>query len=179
MMNSPLPHIDSDWTLFLDRDGVINRRIVDGYVMQWSDFEFLDGALEALASLSEFFGRIVVVTNQQCVGKGLATEEEIGAINQRMCQVVKCHGGRIDAVLICPQLATDPDNYRKPNPRMAFMAKEMMPEIDFSKSIMVGDGEIDVLFGINAGMTTVKVAGFSDAADYNFNSLYDFSRQIG
>ena len=177
-MNSILPNIDRSWTLFLDRDGVINTQIVDGYVMQWSDFEFIDGVLEAMALFAETFGHIVIVTNQQCIGRGWVTEEAIDAINDRMCDEISAHGGRIDAVFVCPQLASDSDNYRKPNPRMAFMAKDMMPEIDFSKSIMVGDKDSDIQFGINAGMVTVKLAGHSDLADYNFKTLKDFSMQI-
>ena len=177
-MKALLPHIDKSWTLFLDRDGVINKRIVDGYVVQWADFEFLDGVLEALSFMSGLFGRIVVVTNQQCVAKGLVSEEGINAISREMCQAAARHGATIDAVIMCPQLATEPDNYRKPNPRMAFIAKEMMPEIDFAKSVMVGDSESDILFGKNVGMVTVKVAGHSDVADYNFDTLYDFSKQI-
>lgn len=177
-MNAALPHIDDSWTLFLDRDGVINTQIIDGYVMQWSEFEFIDGVFEAMASFAESFGRIVIVTNQQCIGKGWVTQDEIDAINDNMCDLISDNGGRIDAVLVCPQLATEPENYRKPNPQMAFMAKELMPDIDFAKSIMVGDKDTDILFGKNAGMITVKLAGHSDLADYNFDTLKDFSMHI-
>lgn len=177
-MNSLFPHIDRSWTLFLDRDGVINTQIIGGYVMQWSDFEFIDGVMEAMASFSGIFGQIVVVTNQQCIGRGWVTQNEIDAINDKMCDLISDKGGRIDAVFVCPQVATEPENYRKPNPQMAFMAKEMMPEIDLEKSIMVGDSESDIQFGKNAGMITVKLAGHSDLADYNFDTLKDFSTHI-
>ncbi len=177
-MNSLFPHIDRSWTLFLDRDGVINTQIIGGYVMQWSDFEFIDGVMEAMASFAGIFGQIVVVTNQQCIGRGWVTQDEIDAINDKMCDLISDKGGRIDAVFVCPQVATEPENYRKPNPQMAFMAKEMMPEIDLKKSIMVGDSESDIQFGKNAGMITVKLAGHSDLADYNFDTLKDFSTHI-
>lgn len=177
-MNAALPHIDESWTLFLDRDGVINKRIVDVYISQWVDFEFVDGVLEVLPMLSSRFGRIVVVTNQQGIGKGLVTSAQVDDIHSRMVAEIERHGGHIDSVIVCGQLASDSENYRKPNPKMAFMAKQAFPEIDFSKSIMVGDGECDVLFGKNAGMLTVKVAGHNDFADYNFDTLKDFSMHI-
>lgn len=178
MMNTILPHIDDSWTLFLDRDGVINKRIVDVYISQWVDFEFVDGVLEAFPMLSSKFGRIVVVTNQQGIGKGLVTSAQVDDVHSRMIAEVERHGGLIDSVIVCGQQASDSENFRKPNPKMAFMVKQAFPEIDFSKSIMVGDSESDVLFGKNAGMVTVKVAGHNDIADYNFDTLKDFSTHI-
>ena len=128
-----------DWTLFLDRDGVINRRIIDGYVTSWEEFEFLPGVLEAFEVLAQRFRHILVVTNQQGVGKGLMTMEQVDAIHDRMCLEVEAHDGRIDGILVCPQLASEPDNYRKPSPEMAYMAQELFPDLDLAKSVMVGD----------------------------------------
>jgi len=177
-MNAALPHIDDSWTLFLDRDGVINKQLIDVYISQWVDFEFVDGVLEEFPMLSSKFGRIVVVTNQQGICKGLVTSAQVDDIHSRMLDEIERHGGRIDSVIVCGQLASDSDNYRKPNPKMAFMAKQAFPEIDFAKSIMVGDKDSDILFGKNAGMVTVKLAGHSDLADYNFDTLKDFSMHI-
>ncbi len=178
MMGSVLPHIDRSWTLFLDRDGVVNKRILGGYVLKWDEFEFLDGVLDAFSRFSELFGRILVVTNQQGIGKGLMTEGQVADIHDRMIGKIKSCGGRVDNVIVCGQLASEPNNFRKPNPTMAFMAKEIYPEIDFSKSIMVGDSDSDVMFGRNAGMITVKTEGFSILADFNFDSLSDFSKHL-
>ena len=108
--------VTHEWTLFLDRDGVINRRIVDGYVTRWEEFEFLPGVLEAIKILSERFKYIFVITNQQGVGKGLMTMEQVDDIHDKMCTEVESCGGLIDGILVCPRLSTDPDNYRKPNP---------------------------------------------------------------
>ena len=65
--------IDRGWTLFLDRDGVINRRIVDDYVKSWDQFKFLPGVPDAIKRLAGVFGRIIVVSNQQGIGIGLMT----------------------------------------------------------------------------------------------------------
>jgi D-glycero-D-manno-heptose 1,7-bisphosphate phosphatase len=150
-------HIDSTWTLFLDRDGVINERIFDGYVLDWKDFHFCEGNLEALSKFSKLFQRIVVVTNQQCVSKGLISEDNLSVIHDKMCGVVSQSGGRIDAVFAAKESKNCAPFHRKPHPEMAVMAKNCFPEIDFQKSIMVGDTDTDILFGKNLGMKTALV----------------------
>lgn len=172
--------INKDWTLFLDRDGVINVRIIDGYVTKIEEFEFLPNVIEAFKIFKNKFNRIIVVTNQQGVGKGLMTEDDVEKVHDYMINVVENHDGKIDKVYFCPQLKSVTDNYRKPSPKMAYMAKEDFPEIDFSKSIMIGDMNSDVEFGKNAGMKTVFV-GDNELrlnSDDRFDSLYDFAKVI-
>ena len=172
-------HIVTDgWTLFLDRDGVVNRRIIDGYVTSWEAFEFLPGVLEAMSVLAQRFNYIVMITNQQGVGKGLMTMEQLDDIHDRMCTEIEAHGGRIDGIMVCPQLATEPDNYRKPDPAMAYAAQEVYPDIDFDRCIMVGDGAIDIEFGHNAGVKTVFIGDDNPDADDSFASLYDFAKSL-
>src|SRR5688572_23731927 len=89
-------------TLFLDRDGVINERIPGDYVKNWDEFIFLDGVLEALNILARKFNRIVVVTNQQGIAKGLMTEEDLNKVHQRMVLEIQESGGKIDKVYFCP-----------------------------------------------------------------------------
>ncbi|MBQ2852191.1 MAG: HAD family hydrolase [Bacteroidales bacterium] len=172
--------IDKDWTLFLDRDGVINVRIIDGYVTKIEEFEFLPGVIEAFKIFKNKFNRIIVVTNQQGVGKGLMTEDDVKEVHDFMINEVENHDGKIDKVYFCPQLKSVPDNYRKPSPKMAYMAKEDFPEIDLSKSIMIGDMNSDVEFGKNAGMMTVFIGDneLKLIPDGRFNSLYDFAKVI-
>lgn len=164
--------------MFLDRDGVINRRIIDGYVTSWKEFEFLPNVLEAMKLLAEKFKYIMVITNQQGVGKGLMTMEQVDAIHDRMCLEIEAYGGRIDGILVCPQLASEPDNYRKPSPEMAYMAQEFYPEIDLEKCVMVGDGQTDIEFGRNAGTLTVFIGEENPDADDCFNTLYDFAKSL-
>lgn len=149
--------IEGDWTLFLDRDGVINQRIVDDYVKAWNEFVFLPGVLEAINLLSQKFRRMVVVSNQQGVGKGLMRIEDVDHIHRKMKQKIITAGGRLDGVYFCPELAVDEPRCRKPNPGMAWEAKKDFPEIDFRKSIMAGDSSSDMAFGKNLGMTTCFV----------------------
>ncbi|NOX86952.1 MAG: HAD family hydrolase [Chlorobi bacterium] len=148
---------DKSWTLFIDRDGVINRRPVGDYVKKWDEFEFLPGVPEALAQLSGIFGRIIVVTNQQGIGKGLMTSGDLEEIHRKMVDKIGKAGGRIDAIYFCPDLEGEAENCRKPGTGMAERAKADFPEIDFSRSIMAGDTENDMLFGKNAGMITVLI----------------------
>lgn len=172
--------INNDWTLFLDRDGVINDRIIDGYVTKIEEFNFLPNVIEAFKIFKNKFNRIIVVTNQQGVGKGLMTEDDVKKVHDFMINELENHDGKIDKVYFCPQLKSVPDNYRKPSPKMAYMAKEDFPEIDLSKSIMIGDMNSDVEFGKNAGMKTIFIGDneLKQTPDGRFNSLYDFAKVI-
>jgi histidinol-phosphate phosphatase family protein len=174
---------DRSWSLFLDRDGVINRRRVDDYVKSWGEFEFLPGVLPAMKILSAVFGTVVVVTNQQGVGKGLMTVKDVETIHRRMQDEVSAHGGRIDRVYFSPFLAGENNLMRKPQTGMALAAKRDFPGIDFRKSVMVGDAGTDIEFGKNAGMLTVLLLGDKKcndhtAADYSFVDLLDFATGI-
>ena len=172
--------INKDWTLFLDRDGVINVRIIDGYVTKIEEFEFLPNVIEALKIFKEKFKYIVVVTNQQGVGKGIMKFEDVETVHQFMAQQVADNGGKIDKVYFCPQLKSVPDNYRKPSPKMAYFAKNDFPDIDLSKSIMIGDMNSDVEFGKNAGMKTIFIGDneLKLTPDDRFETLYDFAKII-
>lgn len=172
--------INKDWTLFLDRDGVINVRIVDGYVTKIDEFEFLPNVLDAFKIFNEKFARIIIVTNQQGVGKGIMKNEDVENVHLYMIQQVTNNGGRIDKVYFCPQLKSVADNYRKPNPQMAYFAKNEFPDIDLEKSVMIGDMDSDIEFGKNAGMKTVFVGDneLRTNPDDRFNSLYDFAKII-
>lgn len=172
--------INKDWTLFLDRDGVINVRIIDGYVTKIEEFEFLPNVIEALKIFKEKFKYIIVATNQQGVGKGIMKFENVETVHQFMVQQVAENGGKIDKVYFCPQLKSVPDNYRKPSPKMAYFAKNDFPDIDLSKSIMIGDMNSDVEFGKNAGMKTIFIGDneLNLTPDDRFETLYDFAKII-
>ena len=150
-------HIDKTWTLFLDRDGVINHEKKMDYVLNWDEFRFYDGVTEALKMFAEIFGTIVMVTNQRGVGKGLMTLEDLSNIHTNMQRVISEAAGRIDKIYFCSSM--DNDCYeRKPNPGMAYQAQKDFPSIDFNKSIMIGNKPSDMQFGKNAGMFTIFLA---------------------
>lgn len=148
---------DASWTLFLDRDGVINVRKMGGYILSTEEFIFLPEAAESIAFFSNVFNHVFVVTNQQGIGKGLMTERNLSDIHAYMTESVEKLGGRISACYFAPELKNEDSAMRKPNPGMALRAKSEFPEIDFSKAIMVGDTDSDIKFGKNIGMKTVRI----------------------
>lgn len=143
--------VNESWTLFLDRDGVINKKL-DGYVTSWEEFEFLPDVINAIRFASQIFGRVVVVTNQQCIGKELITKEQLYEIHEKMLEEIAEAGGKIDRVYFCPDLEEKESPCRKPEVGMAMWAKRDFPEIDFMKSVMVGDQLSDMRFGLSIGM---------------------------
>jgi len=149
--------IDSKWALFLDRDGVVNRKLENAYVRDWDEYEFLPGVLNALRTLAGIFGRTIIVTNQQGIGKGLMTEADLASLHNQMIAAISESGGRVDAIYHCPHLAADNCACRKPKTGMVKRALKDFPDIDPGLSIMVGDSEHDMVFGKRAGMITVGV----------------------
>ncbi len=149
--------IDKTWTLFLDRDGVLNHEKNNDYIRNWEEFILYENTLEAIPFLNNCFQRIVITTNQKGIGKGLMSLADLNSIHQNMLHTIELGGGKIDKVYFCSDIEDDSPN-RKPQPGMAFQAKQDYPEIDFSKSIMVGNRMSDMHFGRNAGMHTVFVA---------------------
>ena len=140
--------------LLLDRDGVINVLRPNDYVKNIAEFVFCDGALEALRRLNPCFRRIVIVTNQRGVGRGLMTEADLAEIHDWMLARIREAGGRIDRIYVCT--AVDPaDPRRKPNPGMAREVRADFPDIDFARSILVGDSTSDLEFARRAGIPAV------------------------
>ena len=167
-------NINKNWTLFLDRDGVINKKIDNDYVKQWIEFEFIEGVLDALKFLNTVFGNIIVVTNQQGIGKKLYRKEDLELIHKNMLYEIAYHGGKIDKVYFSPYLKSENHPFRKPGIGMALKAKEDISTINFKESIMIGDSMSDMEFGRNAGMKTIYISEEiteNDKIDFNFKSL--------
>jgi len=167
------------WTLFLDRDGVINVRKPDDYVKSWKEFTFLPHVLYSLKKLCLEFNPIIVVTNQAGIGKGLMTEQDLKTIHKNAGRIIRKHGGRIDRFYHCPSLSQTTPNCRKPSNTMALWAKQDFPDIDFRHSIMVGDSLSDIEFGKILGMITVLIRGKETEkvnADFICRDLNEFYR---
>lgn len=179
-----LEAIDQSWTLFLDRDGVLNHDKVGSYIFNPDEFVFYDGVPSVFKLFKEKFGRIIIATNQRGVGRNLMSVADLDAIHQKMLTAIQAEGGKIDAIFYATSIDNN-DNIRKPNPGMALQAKARFPEIDFSKSIMVGNNISDMEFGRNAGMycifltTTIPHVELPHPAiDMSFNSLADFAKAL-
>jgi histidinol-phosphate phosphatase family protein len=145
MNRSDFPaQIDERWTLFLDRDGVLNERIVDDYVRTWEDWVWNEGVLEAIATLSKRFGSIVIVTNQRGIARGFYSVQDLEAIHTRMLDEIKTAGGRIQAVYHCPHDKDTGCACRKPLPGMLLRAARENAKIDLKMALMVGDSNSDM-----------------------------------
>lgn len=179
-----LKKIDKSWTLFLDRDGVINEERLGEYVLHWGEFVFSKGVLEVFKKMSDAFGKVIIISNQRGVGKGLMTEEALQTIHLEMQREVEIVNGKIDKIYYCTEKDEKCFN-RKPNPGMALQALKDFPGIDLSKSIMVGNKPGDMKFGRAAGMFTAFVKTTNPSQqfphpdiDMAFSSLYDFASAL-
>ncbi|HOV15816.1 MAG TPA: HAD-IIIA family hydrolase, partial [Spirochaetota bacterium] len=132
-MNIKQLKIDKNWTLFLDRDGVINKRLMADYVKTWDEFVFLPGVLVAINGFTNIFKHIFVVTNQQGIGKKIMTLKDFETINAKMLSVISDNSGKIDNVYFCPHLKDDNCECRKPKTGMFQKAKNDYPDIDMTK----------------------------------------------
>lgn len=177
-------NIDKTWTLFLDRDGVINKLLPNDYVKTWEQFEFLPGVKEAIPTLNKIFGRIIIVTNQQGIGKELYSISDLEGIHLSFILEIILAGGQIDRIYFAPQLESENNELRKPNIGMANLAKKDFPDINFSKSIILGDSFTDMQFGRTAGMITALISNKTltqhqkELVDIQYNSLFEFSNDF-
>lgn len=172
-------------TLFLDRDGVINTRLVDDYVKTWKEFEFIEGVLESISIFSKEFDRIFIVTNQQGIGKGIMSEGDLDKIHSRMIEEIEAKGGRIDKIYFCKHLAKENHIDRKPRVGMGLRARKDFREIRFKRSIMVGDSISDMKFGKRLKMKTVYISSDINKTrknfkliDHRYNTLYEFAKHL-
>ncbi|MBX2934189.1 MAG: HAD family hydrolase [Ferruginibacter sp.] len=176
--------IDKSWTLFLDRDGVINYEKIDDYIHTWEEFRFINGVKEAIAIFAKKFKYIIVVTNQRGIGRGITKQKEVERIHNNMVLEISQAGGRIDAVYYCADVDSASPN-RKPNTGMGLQAVKDFPGIDLSKTIMVGNTGSDMLFGRNLGVKTIFLPTTRPAEeiakeniDLVFKSLIDFANHL-
>jgi D-glycero-D-manno-heptose 1,7-bisphosphate phosphatase len=143
--------------LFLDRDGVLNRRIVDGYVVGPTDFEPLDLALEAAAAAQRLGAALVVITNQGAIARSRATESDVMVIHAFLLAELSKHGIVLDGVYTCPHhpLAADPTQRdcqcRKPKPGLILAAARDL-NLDLTRSILIGDQPSDIAAARAAGI---------------------------
>lgn len=141
--------------VFVDRDGVINRNR-DDYVKSWGEFEFLPGALDGLRRLAALDARVIVITNQSIINRGLAPRAVVDDINARMTRAVSLAGGRIDAVFVCPHRPDEVCDCRKPKPGLLLQAAARF-DLDLAQCILIGDNETDVRAARAAGCAPVLV----------------------
>jgi len=143
--------------VLLDRDGVINERVMGGYVTSWEQFAFLPGALEGLRRLTQCGYIPIVVSNQAGVGKGLLSRETLDEITRRLLAQVEAAGGRLGGVYYCPHRDEDGCACRKPKPGLLFEAQKDHG-FDFTETFLVGDSRSDLLAAQAVGCPAILVA---------------------
>ncbi|MCD6098199.1 HAD family hydrolase [bacterium] len=162
---------------FLDRDGVINRRKIGGYITTPDEFILLPKAPEGIALLNSIGVLVIVVTNQRGIERGVMTEEELKRVHQFMIAELKKRSARIDDILFCPHST---GYYRKPSPGMILAAAERH-QVDLPSSFTIGDTNTDILAGKAAGTKTILInpEGETDIeADFYAENLYEAAELI-
>ena len=171
--------------LFLDRDGVINRHIEGDYVRRLDDFEWIEGIDDCWPRIRKLFAPVMIVTNQQGVGKGLFSRQNLDAIHHYMTEHIASKGGQIDKVYVCTSLEQAADSRRKPNIGMALEAQQDFCLKDLTQSVMIGDSLSDMLFGYRAGMYCVYLTNaknlppeVNDMTDMVYTDLSHFLNSV-
>jgi len=143
--------------VFLDRDGVINRKAPEGqYVTRWEDMEFLAGSHDAVRLFNDAGFLVIVVSNQRCVAKGLITTTDLESLHERMRREFQAADARIDAVYYCPHDNEPPCGCRKPQPGMLLDAA-CAHDVKLGASWMIGDSTHDIEAGRSAGCHTAQI----------------------
>ena len=162
--------------IFFDRDGIVNERLIGKYVKNISEFVFVHSFLHFFAKIKENNYLAILITNQQGIGKGLMSEDDLGHIHHHMQTELKRKTGyNFDDIYFSPDLADSGSKTRKPAPGMILKAAEKW-NIDLKSSFMVGDSSSDIQAGINAGTSTILInkekAGSPDLYFQSLDDLY-------
>jgi len=145
--------------VFLDREGVLNRKPPEGeYVTRWEDFELLPGVPEALGEMKSSGRKLILVTNQRCVALGLCNESDVRKIHERLQGLLGESGVALDAIYFCPH-AEHECNCRKPKTGMFDQAFRDFPNARPETSVVIGDSLSDIEAGRRMGMRTVLILG--------------------
>lgn len=176
-------NINPSWTLFIDRDGVVNDEKRSDYIHNWDQFRFYEGVKEAFKIFNKKFGVIIMVTNQRGVAKGLTKLEDLELIHKNMLEEIEDKEGRIDRIYFCADMESE---NRKPNPGMGLQAIKDFPNIDLSKSVMIGNTLSDMKFGRNLGVainiflptTNKDVTIDNDDIDLVYNDLISVAKAL-
>jgi D-glycero-D-manno-heptose 1,7-bisphosphate phosphatase len=145
--------------VFLDRDGVLNRKMPEGvYVGEWAQFEWLPGAVEAVARMKHAGLTVIVVSNQRGVALGRITAMQLEDLHEKMQNDLARHGARLDAIYYCPHDHGE-CRCRKPDTGLFEQAFQSFPEADAENSLVVGDSLSDIQAGRRLGMKTIFIQG--------------------
>ena len=149
--------------VFLDRDGVINRNRND-YIKTWDEFEFLPNAKKGIKLLNDNGFKIIIITNQSVVGRGIITKKTLNKIHEKMLKELNEYGCEIEKIYYCPHTPWDNCDCRKPKPGLLLKAAKDF-NIDLKKCYFIGDEVTDMQAGEKAGCKTYLVSENRDLFD--------------
>ena len=148
--------------VFLDRDGVLNRKMPEGvYVSDWAQFEWLPGAVEAVARMKHAGLTVIVVSNQRGIALGRLTTMQLERIHENMQDHLARNDAQLDAIYYCPHDHGE-CRCRKPGPGLFEQAFKSFPEANATNSVVIGDSLSDIQAGEQRGMKTIFIQGEPD-----------------
>ncbi len=160
-------------TIIIDRDGILNRKAPKAqYILNWSEWQWLNGSIEAIVKLKSAGYQIIVVTNQAGIARGLMSEKDLNEIHKKMNEDLAKFGGRIDKIYYCPHGWDENCECRKPKAGMLYYAQKDF-HLDLTKIWFIGDDERDVIAGKVAGMKTAKVEGDNGLLNFINSKVLD------
>jgi len=158
-------------TVFLDRDGVINRNRDNDYVKDWSEFEFLPNSLKAIKLLTDAGYQLIIITNQACINKGILSPKTLDKIHDRIVSEVEDSGGHIRAIYYCPHRDEEKCECRKPKPGMLVQAASEHA-IELSDTYLIGDSTRDIEAGQRFGAHSLLVLTRRDRKEHQQRILH-------
>jgi D-glycero-D-manno-heptose 1,7-bisphosphate phosphatase len=142
--------------VFVDRDGVINEKPLKGeYIRTPAEFRLLPNIADWIRIFNTLDLLVVVVTNQRGVALGVMTEDDLAAVHAKMIRELSALGARLDDIFYCPH-ALDSCDCRKPKPGLVYAVRDKW-NVDLSRSLLLGDSDIDQELAINCGMSFLRV----------------------
>ncbi len=168
-MNLPVAARKADFSeveyVFLDRDGVINRKPPDSeYFTSWDSTHLLPGVEEAIALLNGSLRRVIVVTNQRGIALGLLSEVALRAIHEKLQSHLAAFGAHLDAIYYCPHDNRE-CNCRKPKTGLFDRAFHDFPGATGENSVVIGDSDSDIVAGESLGMKTILIRGLANSTE--------------
>lgn len=140
--------------LFLDRDGVINVSPRSRFITDWKQFQFCKGTLQALRMIRRHGFRVIIISNQSGVGRGIMSRTQLTEITDKMKKTIQQAGGKLDAVYYCTHRPKEGCSCRKPAVGLLKRAAQKF-SINLTRSFIVGDDERDIVMGHRAGCRTI------------------------
>ena len=165
-------------TIFLDRDGVINKEV--NYLHKIDDFEFIGGIFDTCLHFQSLSYKIIIITNQSGISRGYYTESDYQKVTQWMLNQFKYNNINILDIFHCPHGPNSTCNCRKPMPGM-FLNAKTKHNIDMEKSWMIGDNERDIIAANSAGIDNtilVRSGHRIDESKSNASFFLDSIQQV-